>query len=52
MPTYMVECSLPGATMASIEAFRQVLEDTCRAFTAQGRPVRFLRSVFTPGIPT
>ena len=49
MPTYMVERSLPGATMASIEALRQALGAACHAFAVQGRPVRYLRSVFTPG---
>jgi len=49
MPTYMVERILPGATMASVEALRQVTGATCRAFAAEGRPVRHLRSIFTPG---
>ena len=49
MPTYMVERSLPGATMASIEALRQTAGKACRAFAAEGRPVRYLRSIFTPG---
>jgi hypothetical protein len=45
----MVERSLPGATMASIELLQQALADACRAFAAEGRPVRYLRSIFTPG---
>ncbi len=49
MPTYMVERILPGATMASIEAIRQAAEEACRVFAAEGRPVRYLRCIFTPG---
>jgi len=45
----MVERSLPGATMASIEALRQTVGEACRAFAAEGRPVRYLRTIFTPG---
>lgn len=49
MPTYMVERILPGATIASVEALRQAAGTSCRAFAPEGRPVRYLRSVFTPG---
>jgi len=49
MPTYMVERILPGATMESVEALRQATGATCRAFATEGRPVRYLRSIFTPG---
>jgi hypothetical protein len=45
----MVERSLPGATMASIHALRQAEADACRAFADEGRPVCYLRSIFTPG---
>jgi hypothetical protein len=45
----MVERILPGATIASVEALRQAAEASCRALAAEGRPVRYLRSVFTPG---
>jgi hypothetical protein len=45
----MVERILPGATMASVEALRQATRATCRSFAVEGRPVRYLRSIFTPG---
>lgn len=49
VPTYMVERVLPGATLAEIAALQQAAAETCRAFAAEGRPVRYLRSTFTPG---
>jgi hypothetical protein len=45
----MVERILQGATMASVEAMQQAAGEACRAFAAEGRPVRYLRSTFTPG---
>jgi len=45
----MVERILPGATMASVEALREAAGVSCQAFAAKGRPVSYLRSVFTPG---
>jgi hypothetical protein len=45
----MVERVLPGATLAEVAALLQAAEEACRAFAAQGRPVRYLRSTFTPG---
>jgi hypothetical protein len=49
MPTYLVERVLPGATMASVEAVCMATGEACRAVAAEGRPVRYLRSTFTPG---
>jgi hypothetical protein len=49
MPVYMVERVLPGATMASVEAIRRAAEEACGAFAAEGKPVRYVRSTFTPG---
>jgi hypothetical protein len=45
----MVERILQGATLASVEAMQQAAGAACRAFAAEGRPVRYLRSTFTPG---
>jgi hypothetical protein len=45
----MVERVLPGATMASLQVIRRAAEETCRAFAAEGKEVRYLRSTFTPG---
>lgn len=49
MPIYMVERILPGATLESLAALRQAARDVCRASTAAGKPVRYLRSTVTPG---
>lgn len=49
MPVYMVERVLPGATLQSLEAIRRAAEAACRTSTMSGRPIRYLRSVFTPG---
>jgi Protein of unknown function (DUF4242) len=49
MPIYMVERILPGATMAEVEAVRHAAGAACGAFSVEGRPVRYLRSTFTPG---
>jgi hypothetical protein len=35
--------------MPSVEALQQAARAACRAFAAEGRPVRHLRSIFTPG---
>jgi hypothetical protein len=45
----MVERVLPGATLPAVAALGRAGEEACRAFAAQGRPVRYLRSTFTPG---
>jgi hypothetical protein len=49
MPVYLVERILPGASMDAVQAIRRAAEDACRAFAAEGKPVRYLRSTFTPG---
>jgi Protein of unknown function (DUF4242) len=49
MPVYMVERVLPGATVQSVEMLQTVADRACRAFTQNGKPVRYLRSTFTPG---
>jgi len=49
MPLYVVERVMPGATLESLQELRRMAEEVCRAFTDKGRPVRHLRSTFTPG---
>lgn len=49
LPLYMVERVMPGATFQSLQEIRHAAEEVCGAFTAEGRSVRYLRSVFTPG---
>jgi hypothetical protein len=45
----MVERVVPGATMEAVEAIRRAAEQACRAVAVEGQPVRYLRSIFTPG---
>ncbi len=49
MPIYMVERILPGGTLESLAALRRAAAEACRASTAAGRPIRYLRSTVTPG---
>lgn len=35
--------------MESLVALRRAAEDACRVLAAAGKPVRYLRSTFTPG---
>jgi hypothetical protein len=49
MPLYMVERILPGASIDAVQAIWRAADEACRAFAADGKPVRYLRSTFTPG---
>lgn len=49
MPIYLVERRVPGATLSSVAAMQQAAGVVCQARAAQGQPVRYLRSIYTPG---
>jgi hypothetical protein len=49
MPVYLVERHVPGVTMAQLRAIRAAAQETCTAFAADGKPVRYLRGLFIPG---
>jgi hypothetical protein len=49
VPLYLVERIVPGATLESLSEIRHAAGEVCSAFTAEGRSVRYLRSIFTPG---
>lgn len=49
MPIYMVDRNLPGMTRKQLAAAQKAAIETCEQFTAQGKPTRYLRSVFVPG---
>jgi hypothetical protein len=49
MLVYMVDRDLPGFTSAQLLALQQTAIAACRRFTAQGRPIQYLRSMFVPG---
>jgi len=48
MRLYMAERALPGVTLAQLDAAKRAVEETSRDFTAAGRAVRYLRSMFIP----
>lgn len=49
MPVYMVERDLPGITMEQLAAAQKTAIQMGKELTAQGRPVRYIRSTFVPG---
>lgn len=46
---YMVDRDLPGITMEQLAAAQRAAIETSQRFTAEGQPVRYLRSMFVPG---
>ena len=48
MPTYLVDRDLPGMTQDQLAAARRAAAETARQFTAEGKPVRYIRSLFLP----
>jgi hypothetical protein len=48
MPIYLVERDLPGMTRDQLAAAQRALTRTAHQFTAEGKPVRYVRSVFLP----
>jgi hypothetical protein len=48
MAIYVAERTLPGITREQLAAMQQVAIEMSAYFTAQGRSVRYLRSVFVP----
>lgn len=49
MSVYMVERSLKGIAMGDLAAAQQAAIATARSFSAEGTPVRYIRSTFVPG---
>lgn len=49
MAVYMVERNLAGITMPQLAGAQQAAISTARRFTADGIPVRYIRSTFVPG---
>ncbi len=48
MTIYLVERDLPGMTRDQLAAAQRALVQTASRFTAQGSPVRYVRSLFVP----
>lgn len=49
MAVYMVERDLKGITLDQLAAAQKRAIETGKALTAQGKPVRYIRSMFVPG---
>jgi Protein of unknown function (DUF4242) len=49
MTVYMVDRNLPGVTLDQLAAAQKAAIETSRQFSAQGKPVRYIRSTFVPG---
>jgi hypothetical protein len=45
----MVDRDLPGITLDQLAAAQRAAIETSKAFTANGKPVRYIRSTFVPG---
>ena len=48
MPVYMADRDLPGITTEQLGAAQRAAIETSERFTAEGKPVRYLRSMFVP----
>ncbi len=49
MTVYMVDRNLPGVTLEQLAAAQKAAIETSSRFTAEGKPVRYIRSTFVPG---
>jgi hypothetical protein len=49
MPVYAADRSLPGITMDQLAGAQKAAIDTCGTFSREGRPVRYIRSMYVPG---
>ncbi len=48
MPVFMVDRNLPGITKEQLAGAQKAAIETSKQFTAQGKPVRYIRSMFLP----
>jgi len=48
LPTYLVDRDLPGITRDQLAAAHRAATETARRFTAEGTPIRYIRSLFLP----
>jgi hypothetical protein len=49
MPTYVADRDLPGITLDQLAAAQRAAIETSERFTGEGKPVRYIRSLFVPG---
>jgi len=48
LPTFLVDRDLPGMTRDQLAAAHRAATETARRYRAEGKPVRYLRSLFLP----
>lgn len=48
MAVYMVERDLPGIAMEQLAGAQRAAIETSQRFTAEGKPVRYIRSTYVP----
>ena len=49
MSVFMVERNLPGISMDQLAGAQKAAIDTSDQFTSEGKPVRYIRSMYVPG---
>ncbi|HSM35205.1 MAG TPA: DUF4242 domain-containing protein [Longimicrobiales bacterium] len=49
MPVYVADRDLPGITMDQLAGAQKAAIETSKRFTEEGRPVRYIRSMYVPG---
>lgn len=49
MPVFMADRELPGVTLEQLADAQRAAIDTSERFTAAGKPVRYIRSMYVPG---
>jgi hypothetical protein len=49
MPVFMADRELPGITLPQLADAQRAAIQTSQRFTAEGKPVRYLRSMYVPG---
>ncbi|HEV8384493.1 MAG TPA: DUF4242 domain-containing protein [Candidatus Acidoferrales bacterium] len=48
MSVFMVDRNLPGITKEQLAGAQKAAIETSKKFTAEGKPVRYIRSMFLP----
>lgn len=48
MPVFMVDRNLPGMTKEQLAGAQKAAIETSQQFSKQGKPVRYIRSMFLP----
>ncbi len=49
MPVFMADRELPGVTLPQLADAQRAAIETSQRFTADGHPVKYLRSMYVPG---